>query len=62
MLALLGFLWWLLIVFLWIMFLALTMTIARSKGHNPVLWMVLALFLPLISFLIVLVLPDRSSA
>lgn len=61
MLAALDFLWWLVIVFFWVMFLALTMTIARSKGHNPILWMVLAIFFPVISFIIVLALPNRST-
>jgi len=58
----LAFLWWLVIVFFWIVFLTLTMTIARSKGHSPLLWGLLAVFFPLITVIIVLLLPDRSSA
>jgi hypothetical protein len=61
-LAVLAFLWWLVIVFFWVLFLALTMTIARSKGHNPILWMILAIFFPVITVIIVLLLPDRSMA
>jgi Na+-translocating ferredoxin:NAD+ oxidoreductase RnfA subunit len=60
-LAALEFLWWLVIVFFWIMFLALTMTIARSKGHSPLLWGTLAIFFPLITVIIVLALPNRST-
>lgn len=62
MIGVLAFLWWLVIVFFWIVFLTLTMTIARSKGHSPLLWGLLAIFLPLITVIIVLLLPDRSSA
>ncbi|HEY6566757.1 MAG TPA: hypothetical protein VI341_04480 [Actinomycetota bacterium] len=46
-------------VFLWVIFLTLTMTIARSKGHSPLLWGLLACFLPLITVIIVLLLPNR---
>jgi len=60
-LAVLSFLWWLVIVFFWIVFLTLTMTIARSKGHSPLLWGLLAVFFPLITVIIVLLLPDRST-
>ena len=61
MIGALSFLWWLVIVFFWIVFLTLTMTIARSKGHSPLLWGLLACFLPLITVIIVLLLPDRST-
>ena len=46
-------------VFFWVVFLTLTMTIARSKGHSPLLWGLLACFLPLITVIIVLLLPNR---
>ena len=62
MIAVLGLLWWLIIVFFWVIFLFLTMTIARSKGHSPLLWGLLAVFFPLITIIVVLVLPDRTSA
>jgi len=57
-----AFIWWLIIVFFWIVFLTLTMTIARSKGHSPLLWGLLACFLPGITVIVVLLLPDRSTA
>lgn len=55
------FIWWLIIIFFWIVFLTLTMTIARSKGHSPLLWGLLACFLPGITLIIVLLLPNRST-
>ena len=54
------FIWWLLIAVAWIVFLFLTMSIARSKGHSALLWGLLAVFLPLITVIIVLLLPNRS--
>ena len=60
--AALSFFWWLIFFFLWVIFLALTMSIARSKGHSPLLWGLLACFLPLITVIIVLLLPARSQA
>jgi len=60
MIAALGFIWWLLIVFFWVVFLTITMALARSKGHSPLLWGLLAVFLPLITVIILLVLPDRT--
>jgi hypothetical protein len=61
-LALLGFLWWLVIVFFWVVFLWLTMSIASSKGHNPWLWGILAVFFPIITVIIVLVMPEKREA
>jgi hypothetical protein len=58
----LAFLWWLVIVFFWIVFLTLTMSIARSKGRSPLLWGLLAVFFPLITVIIVLLLPDQTPA
>ncbi len=60
MLAAFGFIWWLLIILFWVVFLVLTMSIARSKGHNPLIWGILAIFFPLITVIIVLLLPDRT--
>ncbi|HEY5987876.1 MAG TPA: hypothetical protein VIV12_16105 [Streptosporangiaceae bacterium] len=57
-----GFIWWLLIVALWVIFLSVTMSIARSKGHSPLLWGLLAVFLPGITLIIVLLLPNRALA
>lgn len=62
MIAVLGLLWWIIIVLFWIIFLALTMAIARSKGHSPLLWGILAVFFPLITVIIVLLLPARTNA
>jgi hypothetical protein len=55
-----GFIWWLIIVALWVIFLTATMAIAQSKGHSPLLWGLLAIFLPLITVIIVLLLPNRT--
>jgi ABC-type multidrug transport system permease subunit len=50
-----------LIIFaLWVVFLTFTMQVARSKGQSPLLWGLLACFLPLISLIVVLLLPARS--
>ena len=58
--AFMDFIWWLLIALAWIVFLFLTMSIARSKGHSALLWGLLAVFLPLITVIIVLLLPNKS--
>ncbi len=60
-LAALEFIWWLLIVAFWVAFLALTMAIASGKGHNPWLWGILAVFFPLITVIIVLLMPERAT-
>ncbi len=62
MIAALTFLWWMLFFVLWVVFLTLTMSIARSKGHSPLLWGLLACFLPGITVIIVLLLPARTQA
>ena len=56
----LSFIWWLLIFLLWVVFLTITMSIARAKGHSALLWGLLACFLPGITVIIVLLLPDRT--
>ncbi len=60
MIAAASFFWWLIVFFLWVVFLTLTMSIARSKGHSPLLWGLLACFLPGITVIIVLLLPVRT--
>jgi hypothetical protein len=55
----LAFFWWIIWVVLWAFFLFMTMTIARSKGHSPLLWGLLACFLPFITVVVVLLLPNR---
>ncbi len=62
MIAALAFFWWLIFVALWIVFLTLTMQIARSKGHSPLLWGLLACILPGITVIVVLLLPPRVQA
>jgi hypothetical protein len=57
-----GLVWWLLTVALWVIFLSVTMSIARSKGHSALLWGLLAVFLPGITLIIVLLLPNRALA
>ena len=52
--------WWFIFFFLWVIFLTLTMSIARSKGHSPLLWGLLACFFPLITVIIVLLIPART--
>jgi Na+-translocating ferredoxin:NAD+ oxidoreductase RnfA subunit len=56
------FLWITLFIVLDIIFLLITMTIARSKGHSPLLWGLLAVFFPLITIIIVLLMPAKSRA
>ena len=60
--AALSFFWWLIIIFFWVIFLTLTMNIARSKGYSPLLWGLLACILPLITVIILLFLPSRLQA
>jgi hypothetical protein len=55
-----GFIWWLIIAFFWVIFLYFTMSVARSKGHSPLLWGLLAVFFPLITLIVVLLLPNRA--
>ncbi len=55
-----SFFWWLIFFVLWVVFLTITMSIARSKGHSALLWGLLACFLPGITVIIVLLLPDRT--
>ncbi|MBE0617176.1 MAG: hypothetical protein IH608_04525 [Proteobacteria bacterium] len=53
--------WWFIIVIFWVMFMYFTFMLAASKGRSPFLWVILAIFLPLITIIILLVLPDRST-
>jgi hypothetical protein len=55
-----GFVWWLIIALFWVIFLTFTMSVARSKGRSPLLWGLLAVFFPLITLIIVLLLPNRA--
>jgi hypothetical protein len=58
--ATLAFFWWVIFVLAWAVFLFVTITIARSKGRSALLWGLLACFFPLITIIIVILLPDRS--
>jgi len=52
--AVIGFVIWLAIIF-W------TVSIARRKGHSPMLWGVLAFFFSLIALIIVAILPRKQT-
>jgi hypothetical protein len=58
--AALEFFWWLVFVVAWLLFLSITIAIARSKGRSALLWGLLACFFPLITIIIVLLLPARA--
>ena len=60
MIAAVSFFWWLIFFVLWVVFLTITMSIARAKGHSALLWGLLACVLPGITVIIVLLLPDRT--
>jgi hypothetical protein len=52
--------WWIIFIVLDIIFIVVTMQVARSKGLSPLFWGLLACFLPLFSIIIVLLLPSRG--
>ncbi len=58
--AALAFFWWIIFIVAWIIFLTMTMALARAKGHSPLLWGLLACFFPVISIIVLLLLPTRS--
>ena len=58
--AALEFFWWLIFFFAWLIFLSFTIAIARSKGRSALLWGLLACFFPLITIIVLLVIPSRS--
>ena len=60
MIAAVSFFWWLIFFVLWVVFLTITMSIARAKGHSALLWVLISSFLPGITVIIVLLLPDRT--
>ncbi len=49
--------WWMIFVFAWVIFIFLTMNIARSKGRSPLFWGLLACFFPLITIIVLLLIP-----
>jgi hypothetical protein len=54
--------WWFIIVTLWVLFVYFTFMLAASKGRSPLLWVILAIFFPLITIIILLVLPPTGRA
>jgi len=57
--AALAFFWWIIFVLAWAVFLFITVTIALAKGRSAILWGILACFLPLITIIVLLLLPPR---
>ena len=57
--AALAFFWWFIFVLAWAVFLFFTVVIARSKGRSGLLWGILACFLPLITIIVLVLLPPR---
>ena len=58
--AAMGWFWWMVLIFLQVLFIYFTFALAASKGRSPFLWVLLAIFFPLITIIILLVLPARS--
>ena len=54
------FLWWILGVFVWALFIYFTFMLAASKGRSPLLWVILAIFFPLITIIVLLIIPAKS--
>lgn len=54
------FMWWIIGVFLWAIFIYFTFMLAASKGRSPLLWVILAIFFPLITIIVLLVIPSKS--
>jgi len=57
--AALAFFWWIIVVLAWAVFLFITITIALAKGRSAILWGILACFFPLITIIVLLLLPPR---
>jgi hypothetical protein len=54
------FLWWIIAVVLWVLFIYFTFLLAAGKGRSPLLWVVLAIFFPLITIIVLLIIPAKS--
>ena len=54
-----GFIWWILGVIIWVVFIYFTFMLAASKGRSPLLWVILAIFFPLITIIILLILKPK---
>jgi len=53
-------LWWIIGIVLWMVFIYFTFLLAASKGRSPFLWVILAIFFPLITIIILLIIPSKS--
>jgi Na+-translocating ferredoxin:NAD+ oxidoreductase RnfA subunit len=54
------FIWWIIAVVLWAVFIYFTFMLAASKGRSPLLWVILAIFFPLITIIILLIIPSKA--
>ena len=54
------FLWWIVGVFVWALFIYFTFMLAASKGRSPLLWVILAIFFPLITIIVLLLIPSKA--
>jgi len=55
-----AFLWWIIGLIIWVVFIYFTYMLAASKGRSPLLWVILAIFFPLITIIVLLLIPARS--
>lgn len=53
-------LYWLVAVIVWALFLYVTFMLAVRKGRSPFLWVILAIFFPLITVIILLIIPAKD--
>lgn len=53
-------LWWVVGIFLWALFIYFTFMLAASKGRSPLLWVILAIFFPLITIIVLLLIPAKQ--
>ncbi len=54
------FLWWIIAVVVWVLFIYFTFLLAASKGRSPFLWVILAIFFPLITIIVLLIIPSKA--
>jgi hypothetical protein len=54
------YLWWIIGVFVWALFIYFTFMLAASKGLSPLLWVVLAIIIPLITIIEMLLIPAKA--
>ena len=45
-------LWWIISIFLWVVFIYVTFLLAATRSLSPLLWVILAVFFPLITIII----------